>query len=124
MLAVPALPERRRKTKQEKLRVPVLIGVALRWTCCPAAPSPITQCASSSSRSPPNWPNFLRSLALPGEVAHWSLTTLRELVRIAPAPSKTALFGVLARRCRRARNAVAEILRRIDRLRQSPAPAT
>ena len=31
------------------------------------------------ARAPPTtWPTFLRSLALPNEVAQWSLTTLRE----------------------------------------------
>src|SRR4051794_15685329 len=38
-----------------------------------------------------NLANFLRSLALPDEVAHWSLTTLREkLVKIGPGSSATA----------------------------------
>ena len=71
-----------------------------------------------------NLANFLRSLALPAEVEHWSLTTLREkLVKIgarivrhgryvvfqlAEVAAPRALFG--------------EILRRIERLRLRPPP--
>ncbi len=72
-----------------------------------------------------NLGNFLRTLALPEAVEHWSLTTLREkLVKIGAKIvrhgryvtfqlAKVAVPGNLFR----------EILRRIDDLRPRPAPA-
>jgi hypothetical protein len=77
-----------------------------------------------------NLANFLRSLALPGEVAHWSLTTLRaKLVKIGA-------LGALPPSVRHGRYVVfqlaevavpralfATILRRIDRWRGPPVAA-
>ncbi len=72
-----------------------------------------------------NLGNFLRTLALPKEVEHWSLTTLREkLVKIG---AKVVRHG----RCVTfqlaevavPRNLFREILRRVDELRRRPAPA-
>ena len=49
----------------------------------PATPSATTRCGSSSTPSPTTWPIFLRTPALPADVEHWSLNTLREkLVKI------------------------------------------
>ena len=65
-----------------------------------------------------NLANFLRSLALPGQVAQWSLTTLREkLVKIG---ARTVRHGryVVSQLAEVAvpRALFAAILRRIDRL--------
>jgi Transposase DDE domain group 1 len=73
-----------------------------------------------------NLGNLLRSLALPDEVAQWTLTTLRE-----------KLIKVGARIVRHGRDVVfqlaevavprapfAKVLRRIDRLRGPPVPVT
>ncbi len=69
-----------------------------------------------------NLANFLRSLALPREVAQWSLTTLRErLVKIGARIVRHGrylvfqLAGVAVPRM-----LFAAILRRIDRLRGPP----
>jgi hypothetical protein len=73
-----------------------------------------------------NLANFLRSLALPDEVAHWSLTTLREkLVKIGARIVRHGRYLVFQlAEVAVPRALFAEILRRIDRLRESPAPAT
>jgi Transposase DDE domain group 1 len=73
-----------------------------------------------------NLANFLRSLALPSEVAHWSLTTLREkLVKIGARIVRHGRYVVFQlAEVAVPRMLFAEILRRIDRLRESPAPAT
>jgi hypothetical protein len=73
-----------------------------------------------------NLANFLRSLALPSEVAHWSLTTLREkLVKIGARIVQHGRYVVFQlAEVAIPRMLFAEILRRIDRLRESPAPAT
>jgi DDE family transposase len=72
-----------------------------------------------------NLANFLRSLALPDEVAQWSLTTLREkLVKIGARivrHGRYAVFQLAAVAVPRA--LFAAILRRIDRLRGPPVPA-
>ena len=68
--------------------------------------------------------NFLRTLALPEEVEHWSLTTLREkLVKIGARVVRHGRYVVF----RLADVAVprapfAEILRRIEHLRPRPPP--
>lgn len=69
-----------------------------------------------------NLANFLRSLALPNEVAHWSLGTLRDkLVKIGARIVRHGRYIVfqLAEVAVR-RVLFAEILRRIDRLRGPP----
>jgi hypothetical protein len=69
-----------------------------------------------------NLANFMRTLALPEEVEHWSLTTLREnLVKIGARIVRHGRYVVF----QLAEVAVphtlfAEILRRIDRLRPRP----
>ncbi len=72
-----------------------------------------------------NLANFMRTLALPEEVEHWSLTTLREkLVKIGAkvvrhgryVTFQMAEVAVL-------RSLFQEILGLIDNLRQSPVPA-
>jgi hypothetical protein len=73
-----------------------------------------------------NLANFLRSLALPGQVAHWSLTTLREkLVKIGARivrHGRYVIFQLAEVAVPRA--LFAAILHRIDRLRGPPvAPA-
>ena len=71
-----------------------------------------------------NLANFLRSLALPDEVAHWSLTTLREkLVKIGARIVRHGRYVVFQlAEVDVPRSLFAEILRRIDRLRGSPVP--
>ena len=73
-----------------------------------------------------NLANFLRSLALPKEVEHWSLTTLREkLVKIGARivrHGRYVVFQLAEVAVPRAQ--FAAILRRIDRLRGSPVLTT
>ena len=73
-----------------------------------------------------NLANFLRSLALPSDVAHWSLSTLREkLVKIGARIVRHGRYVVFQlAEVAVSRALFAEILRRIDRLRASPVPAT
>jgi hypothetical protein len=73
-----------------------------------------------------NLANFLRSLALPREVAQWSLTTLREkLVKIGARIVRHGRYLVFQlAEVAVPRSLFAQILRRIDRLRGSPVPAT
>jgi Transposase DDE domain group 1 len=72
-----------------------------------------------------NLANFLRSLALPNEVAHWSLTTLREkLVKIGARivhHGRYVIFQLAEVAVPRA--LFAGILRRIERLRGPPVAA-
>jgi hypothetical protein len=72
-----------------------------------------------------NLGNFLRTLALPKEVEHWSLTTIREkLVQIG---AKIAAHGryVTFQMAEAAipRDLFADIVSRIERLKPKPAPA-
>ena len=72
-----------------------------------------------------NLANFLRSLALPTEVAHWSLTTLRaKLVKIGARIVRHGRYLVFQlAEVAVPRALFAAILRRIDRLRGSPVVA-
>ena len=72
-----------------------------------------------------NLANFLRSLALPREVAQWSLTTLRErLVKIGARIVSHGLYVVFQlAEVAVPRALFAVILRRIDRLRGPPVAA-
>ena len=72
-----------------------------------------------------NLANFLRRLALPAEVAHWSLTTLREkLVKIGARVVRHGRYVVFQlAEVALPRALFAEIMRRIDRLRPEPLPA-
>ena len=72
-----------------------------------------------------NLANFLRSLALP-EVEQWSLTTLREkLVKIGARIVRHGRYVVFQlAEVAVPRALFAAILRRIDRLRGPPVPAT
>jgi Transposase DDE domain group 1 len=69
--------------------------------------------------------NFLRTLALPEEVEHWSLTTLREKpVKIGARIVRHGRYVVFQlAEVAVPRALFAEILRRIDRLRPEPRPA-
>jgi hypothetical protein len=71
-----------------------------------------------------NLANFMRTLALPKEVEHWSLTTLREkLVKIGArvvAHGRYVVFQLAEVAVPRA--LFGEILRRIERLRPRPPP--
>jgi hypothetical protein len=71
-----------------------------------------------------NLANFLRSLALPNEVAQWSLTTLREkLVKIGARIVRHGRYVVFQlAEVAVPRALFAEILDRIDRLRPRPPP--
>jgi hypothetical protein len=73
-----------------------------------------------------NLANFLRSLALPDEVAQWSLTILREkLVKVGARLVRHGRYAIFQlAELAVPRSLFAEILRRIDRLRGSPMPAT
>jgi Transposase DDE domain group 1 len=72
-----------------------------------------------------NLANFLRSLALPGDVARWSLTTLREkLVKIGARIVRHGRYLVFQLAEVAVPRAVfAGILRRIERLRGPPVVA-
>ena len=72
-----------------------------------------------------NLANFLRSLALPREVAQWSLTTLREkLVKIGARIVRHGRYLVFQlAEVAVPRAPFAAILRRIDRLRGPPMAA-
>ena len=72
-----------------------------------------------------NLANFLRSLALPSEVARWSLGTLRErLVKIGARIVRHGRYLVFQlAEVAVPRSLFASILRRIDRLRGPPVPA-
>jgi len=71
-----------------------------------------------------NLANFLRALALPEEVEHWSLTTLREkLVKIGARIVRHGRYVVFQLAEVAVPRALFEkILRRIDRLRPKPPP--
>jgi DDE family transposase len=71
-----------------------------------------------------NLANFLRSLALPDQVAQWSLTTLREkLVKIGARTVRHGRYVVFQlAEVAVPRTLFAEILCRIDRLRPRPPP--
>ena len=72
-----------------------------------------------------NLGNFVRTLALPEAVEHWSLTTLRD--RLIKIGGKIVRHGryVTFQMAEVAvpRALFADILRRVDRLRPTPAPA-
>jgi hypothetical protein len=83
-----------------------------------------------------NLANFLRSLALPREVAQWSLTTLREVAQWSLTTLRERLVKIGARIVRHGRYVVfqlaevavpralfATILRLIERLRGPPMAA-
>jgi hypothetical protein len=72
-----------------------------------------------------NLANFLRTLALPERVEHWSLTTLREkLVKIGARIVRHGRYVVFQlAEVAVPRALFAEILRRIDRLRGPAVPA-
>jgi Transposase DDE domain group 1 len=71
-----------------------------------------------------NLANFLRTLALPQEIEHWSLTTLREkLVKIGARIVRHGRYVVFQlAEVAVPRALFAEVMRRIDRLRPRPAP--
>ena len=71
-----------------------------------------------------NLANFMRTLALPEEVEHWSLTTLREkLVKIGARIVRHGRYVVFQlAEVAVPRSLFAEILRRIDHLRPRPPP--
>jgi Transposase DDE domain group 1 len=71
-----------------------------------------------------NLANFMRTLVLPDEVEHWSLTTLREkLVKIGARIVRHGRYVVFQlAEVAVPRPLFAEILRRIDRLRPRPPP--
>jgi hypothetical protein len=72
-----------------------------------------------------NLANFVRTLALPEEVEHWSLTTLREkLLKIGARVVRHGRYVVLQlAEVAVPRALFAEIMRRIDRLRPELLPA-
>ncbi len=72
-----------------------------------------------------NLGNFIRTLALPKEVEHWSLPTLREkLVKIGAKVVRHGRYVTFQlAKVTVPRNLFREILRRIDELRRRPAPA-
>ncbi len=72
-----------------------------------------------------NLGNFMRTLALRKEVEHWSLTALREkLIKIGAKVVRHGRYVTFQlAEVAVPRNLFREILRRIDELRQRPAPA-
>ncbi len=72
-----------------------------------------------------NLANFLRTLALPQEVEHWSLTTLREkLIKIGAKVVRHGRYVTFQlAEVAAPRHLFREILRRINELRRRPAPA-
>ena len=89
--------------------------------------NPPCQEDNSGSALAYNLANFLRRLALPRGVKHWSLTTLREkLVKIGAKVTQHAKYVTFQMaEVAIPRQLFREILRRITRLRASPlAPAT
>jgi Transposase DDE domain group 1 len=92
---------------------------AIRWTRLSCHPSGTQRRPAAAHALRYNLANFMRTLALPEEVEHWSLTTLREkLVKIG---ARIVRHGQLAE-VAAPRALFAEILRRIDRLRPQPPP--
>jgi hypothetical protein len=70
-----------------------------------------------------NLANFMRTLALPQEVKHWSLTTLRDkLVRSAPIVRHGRYVTFQLAEVAVPRMLFAEILRLIGGLRPKPVP--
>ena len=71
-----------------------------------------------------NLGNFLRTLALPQEVEHWSLTTLRDkLIKIGAKVVRHGRYITFQlAEVAIPRELFADILRRIDRLRPKPVP--
>ncbi len=71
-----------------------------------------------------NLGNFLRTLALPQEVEHWSLTTLRnKLIKIGAKVVRHGRYVTFQlAEVAIARVLFAEVLRLIDRLRPAPLP--
>ncbi len=71
-----------------------------------------------------NLGNFLRTLALPDEVGHWSLTTLREkLIKIGAKVVRHGRYiSFQMAEVAIPRPLFAEILRLIDELRPAPLP--
>ncbi len=72
-----------------------------------------------------NLANFMRTLALPKEVEHWSLTTLREqLVKIGAKAVRHGRYVTFQwAEVAAPRELCRKILSLIDDLRRSPAPA-
>ena len=72
-----------------------------------------------------NLGNFMRTLALPREVEHWSMTTLQEkLIKIGANIVRHGRYVTFQMAdVAIPKNLFADILRRIDRLRPKPAPA-
>jgi hypothetical protein len=72
-----------------------------------------------------NLGNFMRTLALPDAVEHWSLTTLRDkLVKIGAKIVRHGRYVTFQlAEVAIPRELFADILRRIDRLRPAPAPS-
>jgi hypothetical protein len=99
---------------------------ALRWTRLSCRASRANAVRLQLFALAYNLANFLRTRALPDEVAQWSLTTLREkLVKIGARivrHGRYAIFQLAEVAVPRA--LFAAILRRIDRLRGPPVPVT
>ena len=72
-----------------------------------------------------NLGNFLRTLALPDEVEHWSMTTLREkLIKIGAKMVRHGRYITFQlAEVAIPKTLFADILRRIDRLRPKPIPS-
>ena len=85
-------------------------------------PSGITPYGSNSLAY--NLANFLRTLALPEEIEHWSLTTRREkLVKIGARIVRHGRYVVFQlAEVAVPRALFAEILRRVDQLRPKSTP--
>src|SRR5688572_2645650 len=91
---------------------------------CPAAPIRHNAVRLQLFALAYNLANFMRTLALPEEVEHWSLTTLREkLVKIGARIVRHGRYVVFQlAEVAVPRALFADILRRIDYLRPRPPP--
>ncbi len=80
--------------------------------------------AAAASRLAYNLANFMRTLALPKEVEHWSLTTLREkLVKIGAKVVRHGRYVTFQMaEVAIPRTLFVEFLRLIDGLRPAPLP--
>jgi Transposase DDE domain group 1 len=97
---------------------------AIRWTRLSCHAFPAQRGAAPASRACLQPRQFLGTLALPTEVEHWSLTTLREkLVKIGARIVRHGRYVVFQlAEVAVPRALFAEVMRRIDRLRPRPAP--
>ena len=97
---------------------------AINWTCLPCRSFRNNEVRLQLHGLAYDLGNFLRTLALPQEVEHWSLTTLRNmLIKIGAKVVRHGRYVTFQlAEVAISRTLFAEILRLIDRLRPAPLP--